>query len=105
MQPKLEEFAKETAELVIELEKETKTANEAEAICSKDTNEAQIKRDEVNELKNICKADLDKAIPILNKAKDAVGSIDKKGLQEMKVYTTPPAIVELVLKGVCCILG
>jgi hypothetical protein len=32
-------------------------------------------------LKNICKADLDKAIPILNRAKDAVASIDKKGLQ------------------------
>jgi dynein heavy chain len=56
-------------------------------------------------LKNICKTDLDKAIPILNKAKDAVGSIDKKGLQEMKVYTTPPGIVELVLKAVCLILG
>lgn len=56
-------------------------------------------------MKNICKTDLDKAIPILNKAKDAVGSIDKKGLQEMKVYTTPPGIVELVLKAVCLILG
>ena len=38
MQPKLEEFAKETAEMVIELEKETKSANEAEALCAKDTN-------------------------------------------------------------------
>lgn len=91
--------------MVIELEKETKSANEAEAVCAKDTNEAQVKRDEVNDLKNICKADLDKAIPILNKAKDAVGSIDKKGLQEMKVYATPPGMVELVLKAVCLILG
>ena len=38
MQPKLEEFARETAEMVVELEKETKSANEAEAICAKDTN-------------------------------------------------------------------
>ena len=91
--------------MVVELEKETKAANEAEAICAKDTNEAQIKRDEVNELKNICKSDLDKAIPILNKAKDAVGSIDKKGLQEMKAYSNPPALVEMVLKAVCLILG
>lgn len=64
-----------------------------------------MKRDEVNELKNICKSDLDKAIPILNKAKDAVGSIDKKGLQEMKAYANPPALVNLVLKAVCLILG
>ncbi len=91
--------------MVVELEKETKAANEAEALCAKDTNEAQEKRDEVNDLKNICKSDLDKAIPILNKAKDAVASIDKKGLQEMKVYTSPPPIVELVLKSVCLILG
>ncbi len=34
-----------------------------------------------------------------------MGSIDKKGLQEMKVYATPPALVELVLKAVCVILG
>lgn len=34
-----------------------------------------------------------------------MGSIDKKGLQEMKVYTTPPGMVELVLKAVCLILG
>ena len=52
-------------------------------------------------MKNLCKAELDKAIPILNKAKDAVGSIDKKGLQEMKAYSNPPALVEMVLKAVC----
>ena len=34
-----------------------------------------------------------------------MGSIDKKGLQEMKVYAQPPAMVELVLKAVCLILG
>lgn len=56
-------------------------------------------------MKNLCKAELDKAIPILNKAKDAVGSIDKKGLQEMKAYSNPPALVEMVLKAVCLILG
>lgn len=41
----------------------------------------------------------------MNKAKDAVGSIDKKGLQEMKAYANPPALVALVLKAVCLILG
>ena len=41
----------------------------------------------------------------MNKAKDAVGSIDKKGLTEMKAYASPPALVELVLKAVCVILG
>lgn len=34
--------------MVVQLEKETKSANEAQAICAKDTNEAQVKRDEVN---------------------------------------------------------
>jgi dynein heavy chain len=34
-----------------------------------------------------------------------VASIDKKGLQEMKAYATPPALVETVLKAVCLILG
>lgn len=34
-----------------------------------------------------------------------MASIDKKGLQEMKAYANPPALVALVLKAVCCILG
>ena len=104
-QPKLEQFAKETAEMVIELEKESKIANQTEMLCAKDTAEAQKSRDEVSQLKNICQVDLDKAIPILNKAKNAVASIDKKGLQEMKAYASPPAMVEMVLKAVCLILG
>jgi dynein heavy chain len=89
----LDQFAKETAEMVIELEKESKIANQTELLCAKDTAEAQASRDEVSQLKNICQADLDKAIPILNRAKNAVASIDKKGLQEMKAYATPPALV------------
>lgn len=56
-------------------------------------------------MKNICQSDLEKAIPILNKAKNAVGSIDKKGLQEIKSFPNPPALVVLVLKAVCLILG
>jgi len=104
-QPKLEQFAKETAEMVIELEKESKIANQTEILCAKDTAEAQKSRDEVSQLKNICQVDLDKAIPILNRAKNAVASIDKKGLQEMKAYATPPALVETVLKAVCLIMG
>lgn len=104
-QPKLEQFAKETAEMVIELEKESKIANQTEILCAKDTAEAQKSRDEVSQLKNICQIDLDKAIPILNRAKNAVASIDKKGLQEMKAYATPPALVETVLKAVCLIMG
>jgi len=36
------------------LEIETKAANEKEAVCSKDTAEAQKKRDEVNEMRESC---------------------------------------------------
>lgn len=54
--------------MMIDLEAKTKVANETEAVCSKDTAEAQKTRDEVNEMRDSCQADLNQAKPILEAA-------------------------------------
>jgi dynein heavy chain len=53
-QPILEQSARENEQMMIDLEGKTKVANETEAICSKDTAEAQKTRDEVNEMRDSC---------------------------------------------------
>jgi len=45
--------------MMIDLEGKTKVANETEAVCSRDTAEAQKTRDEVNEMRDSCQAELD----------------------------------------------
>ena len=72
--------------MMIELEGKTKVANETETVCSREAGEAQKTRDEVNEMRESCQADLDLALPILEGAKDAVKRIDKNMINEMKSF-------------------
>ena len=67
-QPILEQSARENEQMMAQLEVETKAANETEAVCSREASEAQKKRDEVNEMRESCQADLDQALPILQDA-------------------------------------
>ena len=86
---------------MIILDKETKIANETEAVCSVEASEAQGQRDEVNELKENCQRELDEALPILQSAQEAVKKIDKNQLNEMKSFTRPPELVGVVMNAVC----
>lgn len=104
-QPKLEQSRKDNAELLKVLEVKNKYASEQEAICNKDASEAQQTRDEVNELRNNCKKDLDEAIPALEAAQDAVKDINKNQLSEMKVYNVPPDPIKEVMYAVCLLFG
>jgi dynein heavy chain, axonemal len=53
-QPILEKNQKENQELLIVLDANTKEAKETELFVLRETNEAQIKKDEVNTLKEQC---------------------------------------------------
>lgn len=90
---------------MIELEGKTKVANETETVCSREAGEAQKTRDEVNEMRESCQADLDLALPILEGAKDAVKRIDKNMINEMKSFKQPPTLVGMVMNAVCLLFG
>ena len=49
--------------------------------------------------------ELDKALPILKEAEDALGKINKSDIAEIKGFLNPPAIVMLVMEAVCILLG
>lgn len=44
-------------------------------------------------------------LPELNRALLAVEQIDKAGLQQLRTYSNPPKIVEIVMEGVCTLQG
>lgn len=85
-QPILEQSAKDNAALLVELEIKTKVANEVEAVVSKEAEQAQMQKDQVNDIKNECEQNLNEALPALKAAEQAVDSIDPKQLQEMKSF-------------------
>ncbi|CAK85038.1 unnamed protein product (macronuclear) [Paramecium tetraurelia] len=99
-QPILEQSAKDNAKMMVELEGKSKEANATEQTVSKEAAEAQKKKDEVNEMRNSCQAELDQALPILEQAQKAVQSIDKAAINEMKALKTPPNLVQIVMCAV-----
>ena len=104
-QPKLEQSRKENTELLKDLEVKNKFASETAAICNKDASEAQQTRDEVNELRNNCKKDLDEAFPALEAAQEAVKDINKNQISEMKGYNVPPDPLKELMYAVCLLFG
>lgn len=104
-QPILEQSSKEKAELMVILERENAIEKEKLEICSKDTAEAEIKKNEVNNLKNICQADLDRALPIQRSSERAVAKVDKNGLGVIKSFKSPADKIVFVCNAVCLIFG
>jgi dynein heavy chain, axonemal len=65
----------------------------------------KIQKDEV-ELQQLtldAQKEVDDALPALQKAEDALNSLNKKDIAEIKAYSKPPELVELVLNAVMCI--
>lgn len=51
-----------------------------------------------------CKKELDKAMPALLAAEEALNVLTKKDMSEVKAYAKPPALVELTLGAVMTVL-
>lgn len=70
-------------------------------ICARDTEAAAVKQRQCQELKATCKADLDTALPALNSAVEALKSLSKGDIGEIKAMKSPPKGVKLVMEAVC----
>lgn len=49
--------------------------------------------------------DLDEALPALEGANQALNSLDKADISEIKVFTKPPDLVMTVMEAVCILLN
>jgi len=65
----------------------------------------KIQKDEVElqQLTGDAQKELDDALPALQRADDALNSLNKKDIAEIKAYSKPPELVELVLNAIMCI--
>lgn len=54
---------------------------------------------EANDIATVVQHELDKALPALQAAEDALNVLTKKDISELKAYAKPPALVEMTLAG------
>ena len=63
--------------MLIVLQKKQKEAEGKKQICEADENETNVKRDEANALRLDCQTELDKVLPLLAAAAEALDRITK----------------------------
>eukprot|EP01039_Chlorochromonas_danica_P005727 gene5727-6311_t len=105
LEPILKAKAIETEALLLDVAKQKAEASivadkvaEEEAIVGKQAAEtAAVAAD--------AQKDLDRALPALEKATRALGSLTKPDITEVKSFTNPPNAVRVVMEAVCVLLG
>jgi dynein heavy chain len=101
LKPFLKKTAEETAQLMVVIEKEQKDAAKTEALVSADEAVANAQAESANAMKADCQKDLDKAMPALESAVQALNSLKKSDIVEVKAMGKPPDGVVLVSKALC----
>lgn len=91
---------KDCEEMLVEIVQEKRLADEQEKHVSLEAEKITKEAEEMEEFMKEVQLDLDAAMPALIKAEDALKVLTKKDISEMKAYTTPPALVEMVLCSV-----
>eukprot|EP00397_Hematodinium_sp_SG-2012_P000140 GEMP01000140.1.p1 GENE.GEMP01000140.1~~GEMP01000140.1.p1 ORF type:complete len:2733 (+),score=458.69 GEMP01000140.1:292-8199(+) len=105
MEPQIAKAQIETKELMEQVEIDQKTAAEQQAACAIDEKAATETAHVANTMKSEVQSDLDQALPEYYTAIKALDSLDKKDIQEVKSFSKPPALVEVVLGAVCLLMG
>ena len=121
---KLEQCAEDVVNLVKVCEQQKKTVAQSQRECedllvvivqdrrlvddqtkrvTSDSEKIQKDEVELQQLTLDAQKELDDALPALQRAEDALNSLNKKDIAEIKAYSKPPELVELVLNAVMCI--
>lgn len=97
MQPVLERASIETSELLVQVGADQEHADVQAAIVEQDVHEANKVAASVMTIKTDCEADLAEAMPAYEAAVEALRTLDKKSLQELKGFANPPEMVKFTV--------
>lgn len=105
MQPKLVEAAKDTENLMKEVEKEQEAAEIIRNDCAQEEAVASGIQAEADGIQAECQLELDKALPILKAAEDALADLRSDDIREVRSFQNPAPRVVNVLEAVLTLLG
>lgn len=105
MVPELDAKSAKMKELLDKLAVDTKMADQVKESVLRDEAIAKDKAAIAQAISDDANKDLEIAMPALREAEDALKSLTKADINEVKSFTTPPALVQFVLEAVCILLG
>jgi dynein heavy chain, axonemal len=76
-----------------------------EAMVQEQTELVNGEQMEIKIIADDAQVELNKAIPALQAAADALKKLNKADITEIKGFAAPPDAVRMVLEGVCILLG
>ncbi|CAM9165880.1 unnamed protein product [Chrysoparadoxa australica] len=101
LEPVLEEKSKAAEELLKQVEIDKAEAAIVKERVSKEEADVGVQAAEVRAVQADAQADLDVALPALEKALKALDSLTKNDITEVKSFAKPPPAVQLVMEAVC----
>ncbi|VDO09331.1 unnamed protein product [Rodentolepis nana] len=101
MQPQLEKAIKTSKVTLEEIERDSKVAEETTAIVQREEEVAAKKAAECAAIRDDAQRDLDEALPALYASLEAVKSLNKNDILEVRSMMRPPEGVRLVMEAVC----
>ena len=101
----VEEKKVATDKLLVVVGQETNIAEEQKAIAMEEEKKSQAIAEEVMAFQAECEKEMAAAEPVIQAAIEALNSLDKKSLTELKALASPPAGVDEVTAGVMVLMG
>jgi dynein heavy chain len=92
-------------EALVEVEKDSKIANEKERVVSEEAQKVSVKKADAQIIADDAEKDLALAKPELEAAKAAVAQLNKDSITEIKTFANPPKAVVMVMEAIMILLG
>ena len=105
LQPQLEEQQQKTEIFLTQLARDTEIANEKEHFVHEEVERVNLQAEEIRILTKEAQADLVKVMPALIEAEQALKSLDRREVSEIRTFNNPPDAVRLVMEAVCVLLN
>ena len=103
--PKLKASSEQVSKLMKIVAKQQIECDSVRKIVTSDEAAAKIKAEETHALEADARKDLEAAIPALEEAENALKSLNKNDINEIKVFNQPPHLVRYVMEAVNLLLG
>ncbi|CAH8612512.1 unnamed protein product [Heterobilharzia americana] len=101
MKPELEKAVGESKATMEEIARDSKIAEETQSVVAHEEQQALKKARECEAIRDDAQRDLDEALPTLYESLEALKSLNKNDITEVRAMMRPPEGVRLVIEAVC----
>ena len=101
LEPELKQKSEDTSKLMAKLQVDQAAADDVRITVQQEESVAKKEAAATKAIQTDAQRDLDEALPALDAATAALDALDKKDIQEIKSFATPPEMVQFCIEAVC----